>query len=493
MIQVLIKGHDYNYDTEELLKAIFPNNPISFVTEQALEKNGGLLIINSLETSLKEIKVTAQLYDKSQLMGSVSLTEEVEGDLHLLKRHQKKLIKLSLLKVAQDVFNIEMPWGILVGVRPVKLVHQYRNKGYDFSKISSILTNQYLIREDKIKLMIDIASVEEKYLINQDKDLISLYIGVPFCPTRCVYCSFTSNPMDKWGHLMSDYVKSLRSEINQVLDFVLNKGKKIQTIYIGGGTPTTLSAEHIQDILMDVMAYTDSSIREVTLEAGRPDTITYDKLRSAKDNGVTRISINPQTMNDCTLKHIGRSHSAKDIEIAFEQARKINFYSINADIILGLPGEDLNMVRHTLSQIERLKPHNLTVHTMAVKRASRLREEYDSHPMTSEKVVNRMLEETQSFAQDIGMIPYYMYRQKYMVGNLENIGYALPQKECIYNIQIIEENHTIIGFGPGAISKVFYPMEDRLERVENVKNLEHYINRTDEMINRKKTELEKLL
>lgn len=494
MISIITKGHKYHYELEELIKVVFPNRPILFTDEQALSKDGGLFIVSDIAIEDGYVKCKAEIYDQGTRLGDLCLVENIEGDHEDTKRQQKRLIKASILKLMESAYNITIPWGILIGVRPVKLVHQHIDKRYSLAEVRDILSNKYLIREDKIKLMLDIAEVERQYIKDRPKNLISVYLGVPFCPSRCLYCSFTSNPLDKWGYMMGSYIKALTKEIKVVMDFIVAAGKEIETIYIGGGTPTTLSSTDLNKLALQLIGYSkQGGLREFTVEAGRPDTIDRDKLRAMKDGGVNRISINPQTMNENTLKLIGRNHTPQDIISVFKEAHAIGFDIINADIILGLPGETVAMVSNTLSWIRKLSPHNLTVHTMAVKRGSKLKEEYQSHNLPDELEVEKMLQITREFTTQNGMIPYYMYRQKYMVGNLENVGYSLPNKECIYNIQIIEEAQTIIGLGPGAISKVYYPAEDRLERIENVKNLEHYVNRIDEMIERKIKELKNLL
>jgi coproporphyrinogen dehydrogenase HemZ len=270
------------------------------------------------------------------------------------------------------------------------------------------------------------------------------------------------------------------------LGLLRETGKKIQTIYIGGGTPTTLSVSQLARIF-DTIKYTIdlNHLEEFTVEAGRPDTINYKNLMFLKKENVTRLSINPQTMSNLTLKVIGRGHTAEELIESYRMAAGIGFKNINMDIIIGLPGEDGGAVKYTMEQLQKLSPANLTVHTLAIKRASRLREMKGNYSLPNQQEITAMLKITQNYAESMGLRPYYMYRQKHMVGNLENIGYTKPGYECIYNIQIMEEKQTIIALGVGAVSKFTFPNENRLERVPNVKNLEDYIERIDEMIDRK--------
>ncbi|HWI54449.1 MAG TPA: coproporphyrinogen dehydrogenase HemZ, partial [Desulfobacteria bacterium] len=322
---------------------------------------------------------------------------------------------------------------------------------------------------------------------------VSVYIGIPFCPTRCAYCSFPAFSAGSWGTLMKPFLTALEKEIREIGDYLNKAGRTIQTIYIGGGTPTVLDSADLRNMLLTCSeSLASSDTTEVTLEAGRPDTITTEKLQIAREFGVTRISINPQTMNGETLKAIGRCHAPEDVVSAFNLARGAGFDNINMDIILGLPGENSSMVEDTLVRLSRLGPENLTVHTLAVKRASHIKEAKETYSLPSGEEVSRMLEITAGAAASMQMKPYYLYRQKKMVGPYENIGYAVPGRECLYNIQIIEERQTIVGMGGGAGSKFVEPGTWYLTSHYNPKDPHTYINRIDEIINRKKGLLHKL-
>lgn len=312
----------------------------------------------------------------------------------------------------------------------------------------------------------------------------SLYVGIPFCPTTCLYCSFTSYPIEKWRGRTGLYLEALFKE----LEYTARKmeGRPLDTVYFGGGTPTSLPAEDLEALLSRLEQLFDlSRVLEFTVEAGRPDSITPDKLKVLRDHGITRISINPQTMNQKTLDLIGRHHTVEMVKERFYMARELGFDNINMDLIMGLPEENMDDVQRTLEEVRALGPDSLTVHSLAIKRAARLnmfREEYGGLKIQN---TPEMIELSAACAREMGMEPYYLYRQKNMAGNFENVGYSLPGKACIYNILIMEEMQTIAACGAGTTTKVVFPSENRRERCENVKEVEQYISRIDEMIQRK--------
>ncbi|MBO5665841.1 MAG: coproporphyrinogen dehydrogenase HemZ, partial [Firmicutes bacterium] len=342
---------------------------------------------------------------------------------------------------------------------------------------------------EKIKLLIDLALLQQRILKDCDPNAVGIYAGIPFCPTRCVYCSFTSNQV-KYEKI-PPYLKALHKEIDFVGQHLKNIGRQAESIYIGGGTPTTLNADDLGQLIAKMKgAFDMSGVQEFTVEAGRPDTITEDKLRVIKESGVGRISINPQSMKQRTLELIGRSHTPGEIVDAFKKAKEVEIPIINADLITGLPEEQPEDFRETLERIIELDPENITVHTLAVKRASKLIEQDADYNYRQGEVVREMLAIASEKLTACGYEPYYMYRQKHMSGNFENIGWSKPGTESIYNIRIMEEDQTIVAMGAGGISKMYYPEENRLERVPNVSNYEIYIDRIDEMIERKKIGIE---
>ncbi|MDF2612839.1 MAG: Coproporphyrinogen dehydrogenase [Clostridia bacterium] len=406
------------------------------------------------------------------------------------KKNLKETLKRMVYEVLSELTGRHMPWGILTGIRPTKIVHDFLRQGLKEEAIARLLKKDYKISDDKIRLMIEVAKRELDVLSQNKKDEMSIYIGIPFCPTRCVYCSFTAYSLEKKADRVDHYLEALCKEIDYVAE--AKKGLPIRSLYIGGGTPTSLNEAQLLKLLSHIKVRFDlSAIEEYTVEAGRPDTITKEKLIIMKQMNVNRISINPQTMNQKTLDVIGRQHTAEDIRKIFSLAREAGHHNINMDMIVGLPNESVYDVENTLIELSKLNPENITVHTMAVKRASRLKEEQGEYQLTEAESIEQMLGLCQKHIGAMGLRPYYMYRQKNMLGNFENVGYARPGKECIYNIEIMEEKESIIALGAGAITKVVYQNGERIDRIANVKSLEDYISRIDEMIERKKQGFEK--
>ena len=382
-------------------------------------------------------------------------------------------------------FKMHPPWGILTGIRPSKNVITLNNEGKSFDEIFDVLKDEYCVTEKKANLAINVAKTEKRVLENFDKNKISIYVGIPFCPSRCLYCSFISQSIKFSSRLVKPYLDALFKEIEETAKLIL--GKEIETLYIGGGTPTTLSSDELEKLIDKLYKEFDlSNLKEFTVEAGRPDTIDEEKLRVLKNKGVTRISINPQTMNDKTLKLIGRNHTSQDIIEKFNLARKVGFNHINTDLIVGLPNETTLDFKHTLEEIKKLNPESVTVHSLSVKRGSYLDEKYTKGEIAKNAYVNEMIDLATAEMERCGKIPYYMYRQKNTAGNLENVGFCQKGHECLYNIYIMQEIQTIISLGAGGSTKIV--TDKSIERVFNVKEVSEYINRIDEMIERKKTQ-----
>ena len=385
-----------------------------------------------------------------------------------------------------------LPWGYLTGVRPSKIAYVMLEDGEDEQTIKKHFVNKHKASEKKASLAINVAKKEMDILNKIDyKNGYSLYIGIPFCPSICLYCSFSSYALDAYKNYVDDYIDALIKEMTFVARAM--KGRRLDTIYFGGGTPTTLSDEQLDRVLTKLEQLFDvENAIELTVEAGRPDSITREKLKVLKKHNVDRISINPQTMNQETLDLIGRRHTVLQIREAFKMAREEGFDNINMDMILGLPGENIDMVKNTLEQIKELSPESLTVHSLAIKRAAALNVWRDKYSDLSIENSAQMVDMAADYAARMDMEPYYMYRQKNMAGNYENVGYSISGKECIYNVLIMEEKQTIIACGAGASSKIVFHNESdnehsvRIERVENVKDVTNYIERIDEMIDRKK-------
>lgn len=383
----------------------------------------------------------------------------------------------------------ELPWGTLNGVRPTKIAYQGLAKGQSEEEILSYYMNERKTTEKKAQLAIEIAKRERDILGKLHlKDGYSLYIGIPFCPTTCLYCSFTSYPIGRFRKEVDKYIEALVEELSYVATQM--KDRTLDTIYIGGGTPTTLEPEQLDSLLSKVEELFDLSyIQEFTVEAGRADSITEDKLKVLKAHNVTRISINPQTFNQETLDFIGRKASVQQLLDIWPVARRIGFDNINMDIILGLPGEDVPEVEKTIEKVVELKPDSLTVHSLAIKRASKLASWIVENGKETIKNTDETMEIAAGGAKKLGLDAYYLYRQKNMSGNLENVGYASQGKYGIYNILIMEEVQTIVACGAGTVTKrVFYDGDriDKLERCENVKDVGLYIEKIDEMIDRKR-------
>lgn len=440
------------HELTELVKMFMPITDFQVLSTDSAEAKGSLLI---------------QIPDQ--------ITDKEEG---------KRYIYDTLSRITGKT----IAWGILTGIRPVKLTGELFKELNNEDLVKESLKKDFYIRDDKAQLLVDIRKRQKAYLENTDERAVSIYLGIPFCPTRCLYCSFPSyvGTEDK----IKIYLKALYKEIEAIGVLMEGKGLFPETIYIGGGTPTSLTAKDLSALLEKInISFDMRKLKEFTLEAGRPDTITADKLLEIKDKGVDRISINPQTTKEKTLELIGRCHTDKELYQAFEMAKTIGFKAINADLIVGLPEETVSDFENSLMDIVDLGPENITVHTLAVKRASRLKGYSPLYNYRQGSEWEEMLKLAGDLLEDKDYKPYYLYRQKQMMSNLENVGYSLAGKEGIYNIKIMEENQTIIALGAGGISKIFYPEENRLERVPNVSNYEVYIDRIDQMIERKRKEI----
>ena len=401
----------------------------------------------------------------------------------------KEGFKRFFYNILSQVTGKHLPWGNLTGIRPTKIAYGLLEEGKDRQEIIEYYKVKYFVSTEKAELSVDIAERERELLSEVHyEDGYSLYIGIPFCPTTCLYCSFTSFPIGGYRKIVDTYVDCLIKEMEYVAE---EYGDKIlDSVYIGGGTPTTLEPEQLDRLITNLKELFDfRTVKEFTVEAGRADSITEEKLKVLYRHGVTRISVNPQTMKQETLDIIGRRASVAQVEEAFWLARKVGFCNINMDLILGLPGELEEDVRHTIERVTELAPDSLTVHSLAIKRASEL------NRWVQEKRVDMLYntDETMAIAAEgakrLGMVPYYLYRQKNMSGNLENVGYAKPDKLGLYNILIMEEKQTIVACGAGSISKRVYP-DGRIERCENVKDVALYIEKINEMIERKRRLLE---
>jgi len=454
----VIRNVSNKYDCEELIKVFIPADDFRAWTEEEW---------NALTDEEKVPFTEAE---------QVIFNEELHDD----KNH----VKREIFRYMSGLTGTHPAWGILTGVRPVKLTGEIYDRLGSEEAVRMELAETYLLDDEKTDLLIDTYNYQQEICGRPDPKSVGIYIGIPFCPTRCLYCSFTSNQVG--DSEIARYLEALKTEIAYVGRRMRETGLWPESIYIGGGTPTTLTAEQLDDLLATVKEHIDlEKCREFTVEAGRPDTITYEKLEAIKKYGIERISINPQSMKERTLELIGRSHKPGDIVKAFQKADWVGIPMVNADLIAGLPEEEPEDFENTMDRILALDPENITVHTLAVKRASRLIDvDKDFHFKQAERV-KMMLDIAKEKLKNAGFRPYYLYRQKNMAGSFENVGYCKEGTPCIYNIRIMEEKQTIIALGAGGISKMFYPEENRLERVPNVSNYEIYISRLEEMLERK--------
>lgn len=394
---------------------------------------------------------------------------------------KKEFLKQRIFSDLSLATQYKPKWGILSGVRPVKLTGSLV-KEMGIINARQRLINFYNVDPEKVDLLLDIHKYQKENLVDNTQD-IAIYIGIPFCPTRCSYCSFTSNQAT--DQEMKLYIDALIKEITSIGSFMKTKNRFPETIYIGGGTPTSLPLIELKRLMETVdQAFSKEKLKEFTVEAGRPDTISQNKLELLKCYAIDRISINPQSMNDKTLERIGRGHSSEAVIKAFELAKEYDF-KINSDVIAGLPGESLEDFEKTLLAMIEQGPDNITVHTLAVKKSSRLIAEDKDYHYSIKSLVEAMLEKARSLLTNAGYSPYYLYRLKHMAGSLENVGYCRNDSLCHYNVRIMEEHQTVLALGAGGISKNYFPKKDRLERIPNVSNYKVYIERVDEMIKRK--------
>ena len=479
MIHVYTNRENYQYDLHALLKSFYPEHDVRVYAAEAQEEHQD-----------DEKQVIIQLFNDSM---NVILDIDVRKEyVHTYKNDTdviKKECKLSIYQDLCDYTGKTLPWGNLTGIRPTKLAMGMLAEGKEDAEIVAWLKAAHAVSDEKAQLSLDIARREKAILDRLHyEDGYSLYIGIPFCPTTCLYCSFTSYPIAVWRKRVEEYLQALFQEIDFVAETY--KNKILDTVYIGGGTPTTLEAAELDRLLQYVRNQFDfRQVTEFTVEAGRADSITREKLDVLKKRGVTRISVNPQTMKDETLRYIGRQHTVAQVKDAFWLAREAGFDNINMDIILGLPGELESDVQNTIHEICKLNPDSLTVHSLAVKRASKLSQWIEENGIATLRNTDSTMDIAQKGAYALEMKPYYLYRQKNMSGNFENVGYAREGTYGIYNILIMEEKQTIVACGAGSVSKRVYP-DGLIKRSENVKDVSQYIERIGEMIERKRVLLE---
>lgn len=510
---LIIKSNkaQYEYDIHSLIKAFYPEEEVRVLTPDSVIKDRTLLERPAqMSLVFEDEKVVFRIEQgkgaeepvkaEEQKMEPVRTEErKVEPEGQKAKRayeyiwrvrpeeqiDYKNRFKHFLYTSLQKETGCSLPWGNLTGIRPTKIPMAMLEEGKSEDEILSFLETQHLVSREKAALSLEIAERECRILqpLHYEKGY-SLYIGIPFCPTTCLYCSFTSFPISTWKARVADYLSALEKEIDHIAK--VYRHKILDTVYIGGGTPTSLAAEELDRLLTKLKASFDfTTVQEFTVEAGRADSITKEKLRVLYRHGVSRISVNPQTMKQETLQFIGRQHTVEQVENAFYMARDVGFDNINMDIILGLPGETEEDVRNTIEAIRTMEPDSLTVHSLAVKRASRLAEWITENGLSTLCNTEETMRIAEMGARGMEMAPYYLYRQKNMSGNFENVGYAKEGKYGIYNILIMEEKQTIVALGAGTVTKRVYG-DGRIERCDTVKDVAQYIERIEEMIERKR-------
>ncbi len=570
MITVQLNEPDFEYDIHSLVKAFYPQHDVlvkAMPREEFPESIFHLVVNYDRKNHMIDFKfyeqeqqetpeddnvareeIVAQNQENGAVEEKVTLGGSVLVDFADRKKTKNEL-KQQLYYLLTLYAGKTLPWGTLTGIRPTKIPMELLEEGKSEDEIRSYMKETYFASDEKIELSLAVAKRELELLSRIDyENGYSLYVGIPFCPSTCLYCSFTSYPLAKWANRMDEYLDALEKEIAFTAEAC--KHKVLNSVYIGGGTPTTLSAEQMDRLLTMIgsyfgiadeqgrMIYADEHMNEVdatddvqnsidksetenastdaeanmqnamkdntdsenkigkarkktpllefTVEAGRPDSITREKLEVIHKHNISRISINPQTMKEETLRLIGRQHTVQQTIDSFKLAREVGFDNINMDLIVGLPEETIEDVRETMRQLEELDPDNITVHSLAIKRAARLRMQKEQYENLHIENTAQTIDLTAKCCHEMGLEPYYLYRQKNMAGNFENVGYAKPGKAGVYNILIMEEKQTIMALGAGATTKVVFEDGKRIERVGNVKDITNYLDRVDEMVERKR-------
>ena len=481
-MKLLLIGHEDRYAVEQLQLALFPLEPMEPMTAE-FEGDGAVSRLNREGDSL--IARTAICLDG---VTRTAVVEMPACDETVSLRRQ--ILQQSYFKAALPFLKKAPAWGALSGVRPTKLTTRCLMAGLSDEETIRHMENTYFVTPQRAKLSLDCSKATVEAAAKLDKDDVSLYVGIPFCPTRCAYCSFVSRTIGKRTELMEPYLEALHKELRRTGELMATSGKTVRTIYIGGGTPTTLTSAQMEALLTCIRESFDlSRCIEFTVEGGRPDTLDQEKLHVIAQGGADRMSINPQTMIDSVLRACGRRHSAADVETAYRQAVEAGYDAINMDLIAGLPTDDFDGFRHSLDTVIGLDPANITVHTLAIKKGADLYEKREG--LSPDDEVARMVDYAEETLRAAGYEPYYLYRQKYMSGSFENVGWCKPGTACLYNIYMMEELHTIISVGGGGMNKVNLP-DGTLKRFHNPKFPEQYIDMIEDVLNQKE-ELFKLM
>lgn len=478
-MNIYIENHEFVYETENIVRMFFPNEKLPIIKEYTAQKEKPCVV--TTVTYLPDgntLLCTGVLIGDFEKYSEEKLTAG-ESD----EKTQERMLAVCLYRLLCDYSGRSQPWGILTGVRPIKLFRKLREE-YGEKYAKDYFTEKLLVSSQKTEMSAITEKNERRIIELSRPDSFSLYISIPFCPSRCSYCSFVSQTIESAKKLISPYFDLLLKEIEYTSEIVRKNGLRLESVYVGGGTPTTLDPDKLFRLISKVMACFDmSTCREFTIEAGRPDTIDEDKLSAILNGGVDRISINPQTLNDNVLQVIGRKHTSEQFISAFKLARDLGFSHINTDLIAGLPADTPESFRYTIEKICEMDPESITVHTLAMKRSSRLN--ISGVETGGSGYAGQMLDFAQKKLFFCGYIPYYLYRQTRMEGNLENVGWSKPGYEGIYNIYVMDETHTVIGCGAGAVTKLRDPGSTELIRIFNYKYPYEYISGFEEMLKRK--------
>lgn len=470
-------GHAFDYEMEKLIRLFLPFEKIEVLYTEQVTTNCAVCKVYENED---DIVASAKLVLEN---GETEFSAVVDKSITDQRKETQHELARQLFYCFEKLMGYRPNWGILTGVRPAKLFLRYCNE-YGIEYAEKFFRNKFLVSEQKLELCKKTIKSEEDIISLSSDNSFSLYLSIPFCPTRCSYCSFVSHSVEKAKDIIPQYVDFLCKELEITAKIANDLNLRLETVYMGGGTPTTLTAAQLNRVLGTVRENFDmSTVREFTVEAGRPDTIDADKLNAIKQNGVTRISINPQTMNDSVLECIGRKHTAKDTVQAFELARSIGFDNINMDLIAGLPSDTFESFKTTMQEILKLEPESVTVHSLSMKRASTLNTTGQHDEIKAGSEAAKMVEFSRDVLSESGIVPYYMYRQSKTVGNLENIGYAKRGFEGLYNVYIMDETHTILACGASAVTKL--KDSKNIKRIFNFKYPYEYINGFQELISRK--------
>ena len=474
-------NNSFNYELEKLCRIFLPFEKIK-ISDTLLDNTDSVFAVTRLEAGDTDTALTAEL----DMFGKkAAFTDYVQNGAPDYLKECERVLAVQLFNCFVYITGYTPEWGILTGVRPAKLYSRLVSSGgSDYA--DRYFRDNLCVSNEKISLCRETEKGEKSIIALSEDNSFSLYVSIPFCPTRCAYCSFVSHSVDKAQKLIPQYVEKLVQEIRETAEYARRNGLKLETVYIGGGTPTSLTHSELDTVMTAISDnFNLTNLREYTVEAGRPDTVTREKLAVIMKNGATRISINPQTMNDAVLENIGRRHTAAQTVEAFKLARQMGFNNINMDLIAGLPGDTIESFSKTVDEIIALSPESVTVHSLSVKRAANLSQSGTLPQCDSGNGASSMVRYARRRLTESGILPYYMYRQSKTVGNLENVGYSKQGYEGLYNVYIMDETHTILACGASAVTKLRRYNDNYIERVFNYKYPYEYINGFDEILSRK--------